>query len=259
VLRFLLVLLLAASCSFGIHKKKTSFVIARSTSWEHAELYGLEKNLSGFIEDLLDDMAKQENIQIRLVVQDQYSLLSYLEREEIDGVLTMFEPDSSQKEQYRFSEPFFVFGPVLVVRAGATYKSLKDMKDRQVGIERHFFPAVSSKENSSSIFVPYDTPKAALEALLNSEVDGIIIDAAIAYKLYSGADRDKIQIVGKPLRPYAFRLVTRKGKSDELVDYFNHALITLKSTGLYYKILKYWGLFDISNPELTLRPQAQGY
>jgi polar amino acid transport system substrate-binding protein len=259
VLRFLLVLVLALSCNFRAHKKKTSFTVARSVMWERALLYGLEKNLSGFVDDLLDEVAKLENIKIRVVVQNQFSLVSFLERQEVDGILSLFEPDPSQKEQFRFSDPFFIFGPVLVVRTDSPYKSLQDMKDKQVGIERNFFPAISINESARCIFEPFDDPKVAVEALLNKQVDGVIIDAAIAYKLYSGANRNKIRIAGPPLRPLAFRLITLKGQNEELVDYFNHALATMKSTGNYYKILSYWGLFDITNPDMTIRPQAQGY
>jgi polar amino acid transport system substrate-binding protein len=226
---------------------------------ERVLLYGLDKNVVGFSDDLLFEIGKEENVSIYPVTLDNSSLVTLLDQQGIDGVLSALEPNEELEVNYLFSDPYFTFGPILIVAQGSPYKSIQDMKNKEIGFEAAYVPVLRLKASTECIFRPYDNVNPMLEDLLHGRVDGVIIDAIVAYKFIVGPYRGLIRIAGDPLRPLGFRLIVKKGKSEELVATFNQGLAAIRASGLFTKMLSYWGLFDIYNPEETLKPQATGY
>jgi len=259
VIRFLLLCLLVLVGCHGEKHKKTTYVVARTTAWEKTSLHGLETNLVGFADDLLAEISKVEKVQILPVEGNKVMPLAPLDQQDIDGVLSCIEPTFDLQQQYLFSEPFFTTGPVLVVLKNAPYKSWQDLEGKEIGVERDYFFATSLQDAVSSVFHPYNDVDSAVQDLLEGSLDGIIIDAVVAYKLISGPDRGKLTMLPQPLKPFYCRLVVKKGKSDELMTLFNHGLKSLKESGLFTKMLTYWDLFDITNPQSTLKTQQTPY
>jgi len=255
----LIVSVVVPGCSRKEQKKKSSYTIVRPTSAERVFLFGLDKNVLGFSDDLLFEIGKAEQVPLYPVSLDHSSLVTLLEAEDVDGVLSSLEPDEELRRRYLFSEPYFTYGPILIVAQDSPYSAIADMKNKEIGFEVAYFPALRLKQSSECIFRPFDNMNTVLEELLHKRLDGVIVDAIVAYKLILGPYRGRIRIVGEPLRPMSFRLIIKKGKSDELVSTFNHGLAAVKASGLFTKMLTYWGLFDIYNPEETLKPAAVGY
>ena len=40
----------------------------------------------------------------------------------------------------------------------------------------------------------------------------------------------------------------KKGRNEELIEHFNQGLKVVRENGLYLKMLRYWGLFDATDP-----------
>ncbi|MDB6081329.1 MAG: putative bacterial extracellular solute-binding protein, partial [Chlamydiia bacterium] len=132
------------------------------------------------------------------------------------------------------------------------YTSLKDMNGKELGFERGYIWALQIKDSTSSIFRPYDDVTSAIDDLIASHLDGVIVDALVGYRLASGLYRGSLRAAGPPIIPLGIRLIVKKGKNEELVTLFNQGLAELKKSGLYEKVLRYWGLFDVENPKSAL-------
>ena len=252
---FLLSLLSLFVCSgCGTNQKKTSYTIARTGYSEKARLHGLEKNLIGFSDDFLFEIARTEEVSLYPVHADRKSLLSMLEYKGIDGVLMAIVPTDDLEEDYLFSQPVFTTGPVLIVRKDAPYNSMSELEGRGVGFDKEYWPVLLLTDRKDVIFRPYEGVSQAINDLLSYRTDGVVIDAIVAYKMMQGLYRGSLKMCVPPLMPIGWRLVVKKGPhSEALIDLFNEGKEKLKQSGDLAKMLAYWELFDIYDPDATLR------
>jgi len=218
-------------------------------NWETINVYGAEKKLAGFSDDLLYEIAKVEEFSVRIHPTNRYASFEQLNRGVLDGILTGVVPDEQNQRLYHFSEPYFVTGPVLLVRINSPYQSLKELEGREVGFDRSYSWALKMRDATSTVFRPYDDVERSLDDLAEGHIDGLILDAVVAYSTVSGPYRYSLRIATKPLITMGVRLVVKiGGNAEELVPLFNKGLEEIKKVGLYPKMLRYWGLFDAMNP-----------
>ncbi len=245
---FAYVLLLTIACiipgCFCSKQKKPTYVVVRNIFWESIDLKGTQKSVQGFTDDLMYDIAQQEKFRVQIISTEVTPIVSALNNPQVDGVLSAYPPTPDNERYLLFSDPYFVVGPVLVIRKGSGFTSLNDMNGKEVAFERGFPYAIQLSETANCYFRPYDKVNAAIEDLLNKSVDGVIIDSTIAFQLVQGLYAGKIQIAGTPLKPTALRLITIKGENDELIDVFNTGLKTFYADGKLEELLHYWNLYD---------------
>jgi polar amino acid transport system substrate-binding protein len=238
-------------------KRASPYVIARGTAWENVNLFGAEKNLIGFSSDLLLEIGRIEQIPIRETSSSVSPILSLLNtgKGKVDGVLTAIQPDTINQEQYHFSDPYFLMGPVLIVKSSSPYQGLQDLQNHEIGFERNYVWALKIKNGSDIILRPYDDANKVIANLVDNDIDGAIVDAIVAYKLLSSdMYKNVLRIAGKPLLTMGLRLAVKKGHNEELIIHFNRGLETLRASGLYQKMVRYWGLFDAYVPQEITSP-----
>lgn len=249
--RLLIVSLLVSlvSCKSAPEKRATPYDIARPSNWETINLAGSGKKLTGFSDDLLYEIAQIEQFSVRIHPVDRDLAFSQLNQGTVDGILTGLIPDEQNRQYYHFSEPYFVTGPVLLVRINSPYQNLQDLTGREIGFSRLYSWALKSQDTVGPIFRPYDDLERSLDDLKTGHIDGLILDAVTAYSTVSGPYRYSLRIASKPLLTMGVRLVVKAGgKAEELIPLFNKGLEEVKKAGLYPKMLRYWGLFDATNP-----------
>ena len=247
---FLLLLMIVAmiSCKSSARPRTKPYIIAQNNAWEYLNLYGKEKNVSGFSDDLVLEISKVEGITVQLVSTNKSPVVSLLNQDDIDGVFSALTPNDQNMRRYDFSEPYFVLGPVLVVRENDPAHTLEDMGHREIGFERGYYWALQLASTTDAIFDPYNDVMYAFDDLKKGTIDGVIVDSMVAYRAVGGIYKGVLRIAGPPLAPLSIRLVVKKGKNEELIEYFNQGLEVVKKNGLYQKILRYWELFDATDP-----------
>jgi len=244
----LLIAFIIPGCFCSKHKKPV-YVVVRNIFWESIDLKGTQKSVQGFSDDLLYDIAQQEKFHVQIISTDAVPIISALNNPKVDGVLSAYAPTPNNEKYLNFSHPYFVVGPVLVVRNGAPVSSLDDMNGKEVAFERGYPYAIQLSGTSSCFFRPYDKISSALDDLLNKTVDGVIMDSTIAFQFIQGFYAGKIHIVGAPLKPTALRLIAIKGENDELIEMFNKGLKEFHSNGKLVELLQYWNLYDAQYPD----------
>lgn len=237
------VLIVAYACA---PKKNKKFVIARDDTWYPVDLHGKERNLLGFTNELIQDIAKTQDLQIDLIlVTGNNNLQQGLDNRSYDGMLSSLRPTARTQSEYYFSEPFFLLGPVLVVNAESAIHSLKEMEGKSLGIISGSSVIFNVEEYPTILITSYDSAAAALYSLERGNVDGIILDGLSAHSYTSGLYARTIKIASKPLTNDGFRLVTLKKSSEKtLVDQFNQGLNEMISNGTYDLLIKKWELFN---------------
>jgi polar amino acid transport system substrate-binding protein len=244
VLLYVFVGLCVLGCSSQA-PEKTSFVIARSMQWRAINMGGFEKNVIGFSDDVLFAIGRARQLQLSIIENSATSILSLLDNPKIDGVLTVIEPTEQLGRDYVFSESCFVFGTVLLVKKNSTCASFQEMSGRDVGFVRGDLLLFRQVENINPNICPYDNLEAAIDDLMNGNIDSVVAEVMQARKFLTGAYRDKLRVVGQALYPLGLKVAVKKGKNESLIAAVNAGLTQIKKEGLYAKILAYWNLSDL--------------
>jgi len=243
-------LFICFSCEHIEHK--ATYRILRTGNWDQIALYGAEKNVLGFSDDLIYEIATREGFRVNLGGFDKQNILQALDIKEVDAVLTSVQPTPNRMLRYIFSDPYFSVGPVLMIRKDAAFKNLYDLSHRAVAYERSYTWPLTLPGASDCVFHPYDDILRAVEDVSRGVVDAVVLDAIVANRLAAGLYSNTLKVAGPPLIPLGLYLVVKKGKNEELIHLFNEELEKLKKEGLYSKMLFYWGLADDQNHHVKI-------
>lgn len=243
LLTFLLLSLLFTAC-FGNKPKQGTYTIFRSKNIEGIQLQGKEFSIQGFTDDVFFEIARMQGIRIKIATLDRGKTGELLRMRGADGVVGIVDATLQYRKQYLISEPFFTFGPVVVMRSDDVYVNPDSLKNKVVGFDRAYAGLVQNRDDLSFILKPYDQMTYAMEDLVNGQIGAVILDSIRAYQLVGNFYANKLKVASGPLIVTDFCLIVKQGKNDELIRLFNDGLEQLKSKGTYQKILDYWGLVD---------------
>ena len=226
--------------------KDYRFVIAADNRWSPLDLHGQEQYMLGFVSGLIDFIAKDEDVKIRIIPVGTSQLYDNLDKGYYDGIFSSLHPDVLKEKKYLFSEPFYLTGPVLIVPSNSKATMMSDL--HTVGIERGFRTIFALSGTPMTSIVPYDNLNAGLSELVLGKIDGLIVNSLDAYAFTEGYYKDKLKVVTLPLNDEGLRLITLDhffGKA--LIKIFNQGLERAKEEKIYHNLLEKWDLVDPEN------------
>lgn len=229
-------------------REKIVYHIGRDSTWYPLDLRGKERHMVGFANDLFQDISIEEGFFVHIFEVGTNALYDGLRLGRYDGVLSHLTPNVVNRKIYRFSDPFYLIGPVLIVRENSTARSLGDMEGKIIGVEIGARQVFNIPEPLNVVFIPYDTAAAALENLDKNVIDGVILDALKAYAYTDGFYVGRLKVASSPLTDKGLRLISRKDpKSLLLISRFNKGLEKVKKKGVYGQLIEKWDLTDTEN------------
>jgi ABC-type amino acid transport substrate-binding protein len=231
------------------------FIVARDPSWSPLILLNKEPNVRAFSDELLNAIATQENIEVRIVADKVTNLLSGLDNKNYDGILTSILPAPQFRDKYLISENYLLLGPVLIVRKNSTIASLEQMENKTLGILRGSSIVFEIDKYPSMLIVPFGDPLKGLESLMNNNIDGMIIDILPAYGYTHNFFVEQLKIATPPLTRKGLHLISRNdAPSAQLNTAFNQGLKELKTDGKYNELIQRWDLINLEKIEEILDP-----
>lgn len=241
--------LIVRACSNGMDYFEPEYKVGRDGTWYPASLYGKEKNMLGFTNELMLKISETEDFKIQLFDIGYTGLFAGLDHGEFDGVISSLIPSSANKNRYIFSEPIYLTGPVLVVLKGNQLKSLEELEGRTIAFRRGDNIDIDFTKYPRVLLNVYDSYAAAIQGLMRDRVDAILMDAIPAYNNIQGFYSGKMVVATKPLNDVGLRLITLKTpKGQALVDAFNEGIAKMQEDGSFKKILNSWQLIDTEAP-----------
>ncbi len=186
---FLLPLLLFfGSC--GTSSSQKEYTIAIDPSWYPLNLMGRENQLNGFTIDLLQEIAALKKINILKVRENWDNLISHLQQEKYDAILSSLQPYLFYEKQYDFSSPFLLTGPVLVVPYKSPLTSLDKCAGKEIAVLDGSKDALIVEKYAGIIIRNYNTLGEIFRDLLSGALDGALVDTlpaqAYCQDLYQG-------------------------------------------------------------------------
>lgn len=231
------------SCNQEVNAHKI-YIIGRSANLAPLKFEGKEPNVLAFESDILTAIAQKEQLRVHLVTLSDTNLFGPLDQETYDAIIAAVVPNPLMKERYAISEPIFYGGPVLVVREDSTVTTLKELQGRGIAIESGS-PMIFKLSQENLLLVSYRNMISALEDLNRGVIEGVILEANLAYTYTNGFYKDKLKVATSPLTDLGLRLIARKDSSGEyLITHFNKGLKELEESGEYAKLIDKWELIE---------------
>ncbi|MBB4184642.1 polar amino acid transport system substrate-binding protein [Sinorhizobium terangae] len=197
----------------------------------------------GFDVDVVNAICAKINCQAEFVTTGWDGIFAALDQGNFDLVASGVSITDERKKAMDFSEPYIVNSQAVLVRVEDQAASLDDFmaKGKKLSAQANTTDAqvaegVVGKEN----VVAYDSFSAAIIALKNRDVDGVVINGANA-AAYEREFAGELVVGIKDLESDPLGLVFRKG--DTNVAAFNEGLKMIKDDGTLAQLVdKYWGL-----------------
>jgi len=195
----------------------------------------------GFDVDVMSAICERINCKAEFVTTAWDGIFAALQQSQFDMVVSGVSITEERDKEMDFSDPYIVVSQAILLRVADKALTIEDFKKgRKLGAQTATTNAqlgeeLVGRENMNL----YDTFAAAVAALKNGDVDGVIIDgtSAVAYE-QEFAGELVVGITGLQSDPLG--LVFREG--DPLRDAFNEGLKSIKDDGTLDKLIgKYWG------------------
>jgi len=195
----------------------------------------------GFDVDVMNAICERIKCKAEFVTTAWDGIFAALQQSQFDMVVSGVSITEERDKEMDFSDPYIVVSQAILLRVADKALTIEDFKKgRKLGAQTATTNAqlgeeLVGRENMNL----YDTFAAAVAALKNGDVDGVIIDgtSAVAYE-QEFAGELVVGITGLQSDPLG--LVFREG--DPLRDAFNEGLKSIKDDGTLDKLIgKYWG------------------
>jgi len=244
VMVFVLVFSVVTSgCISGEEEKKT-LVVGTSADFPPFEYKDPNTGeITGFDIELIKMIAQKmgyDNVEIKDMDFD--SLIPALQAGKIDVVIAGMTITPEREKVVDFSIPYWKADQAVIVRKNSdiTVSSIEDLKGKTIGVEKGTTGAIYVKdhlENSSTIR-EYPGYVEALQALLNGQVDVIVLDSPVAEMFTKKYD---VKIIYTIQTNEHYGIAVKKGNK-ELLNKINKALNEIMNSSDWNNLIsKYFG------------------
>jgi polar amino acid transport system substrate-binding protein len=238
----LIVTLLAAGCTPKGPPLKVK--ISTAASYMPFEFIDVSKRqLSGFDIELMKAIAAAANLDVEFVNTGYDQVLTGVAQCQVDGAISAIPISDELKQQMLFSNSYYAFGQVVVVKKGnSTITSLDSLSGKTVGVQK----GTSSVDQAGRIpgiqLQTYPLYRTAFNALINGDIDAVITDKILALS-YVNEAANNLKIAGSEFGFEDYGIAVCSQKAD-LQKRINDALASVKNNGSLGKLIQKW----LANP-----------
>lgn len=222
--------------------------VARDPSWPGIAMNTSKAGLTVLGDELLQRIGQSKGFQAEMLSAGSTELLTGLDQGKWDAAFTTVVPEGPQRARYSFSNPFYLTGPLLMVRADSNHQKLSDLENKPVGLPQGNTRYFSLIRDFSVLINPYDELAVAVDRLVAGNLEGVIAPMEQTRLFLGGYYKDRLRVAGLPLTRDGIRLVTRRGAQDELIEAFNDGLQEHIRSSQFRALMKKWGVSSIGMP-----------
>ena len=237
-----IILLLLSAC--GGKSKSSAMRIGVDPAWTSLQLPEKQTNVTAFSNELLLEISRLEEIQIATVARSWDNLLSGLQDEEYEAVLSSLMPYNFNQKQYDFSDIYLMTGPVLVLPYTSKIHSLDKLDGKEIAVQKGSPYAAILEKHPKILIRIYDSLPQAFNDILTGTLDGAIVPILIAESYCQDLYSEQLKIATPPLNDEGLRLITLHDQATSLMEAFNRGLKKLKENGTYAALARKWGISE---------------
>ncbi len=242
-LLILLVFILSTSLSsYGVTDPKNNdiIVIGGELNYPPYEFLDDDGDYRGFNVDLMNALALEMGIEIKLVPMDWVDAHISLQNGSIDAISGM-NYNESRMSLYAFSNEYLKNSLVCFVKKNETeIIGIDSLQGHRVAVQRSDSAAYALADRGEIELVFVSDLDLAFDSLLKGEVDAVVGNKLTGlYIIQKNRNVDKIKIVGNDINYTSYGMAFNKDNI-ELKDRFNDGLNSLKKNGTYYNVYEKW-------------------
>lgn len=241
ILIYIIILLISAACP-GCRSQKTVYRIGIDPYFYPLSIHRKTEMLAGFSLELLEKIGFIEKIQFIPVQMNWNNLLYGLDKKSYQAALSFLQPYLFNTRKYRFSNPYFSVGLILLVQEKSNVFSLEDLTYKKLIIPRS--PSLMQVlEGYPKIYKSfYNSPEEGFNILIQGKTDGAVIQNYMASGFLREPYPGKVVVIPPLITHKGMHLLTTSGKNEKIVKIFNRGLQKMKEHGEYDALVKKWNL-----------------
>lgn len=247
----IIVIILSMICVLGISmnvraQEKRTLTVGTNAEYAPFDYLDENGNITGFDIDLIEAIAKSQDIEIVWRDLPFDSLIGSMEAGDLDVIAAAIGPTSERKKSVDFSDVYYTGSQSIICRKGNDIKTFKNLAGLKVAVlEGSTADLIASGENQDygivedAQVVRFKNASSAVMELLNGGVDATLIDSIMAEN-FCGQTEGLMQTVVKGTENDSVFCV-QKGNS-EMLTIINTGLAEIRENGTYDEIYeKYFG------------------
>lgn len=234
---------LFAACLLASPAHAKKIIVASDATWPPMEMLSADKKVEGYSTDYINAVAKEAGLDIEVRNTAWDGIFAALGSRQADIIASSVTITDKRKKGMAFSEPYCEIRQAVVVPAGSTLKTMKDLDAKKVGGQIGTTGLIETlpKAKSRAQVKTYDEVGLAMEDLLRGNLDAVICDDAVA-KFYANkkqeyAGKFKIAFIPEDVEYYGFAL---RPEDTELLAKVNAGIKAVKAKGIEKEIAKKW-------------------
>ena len=262
----LALLVLLAACSSGTeeHGDTLARIRARGEITWGADIQGGEpyvyedpadpRHLIGFEVDIMDAIARRlgdaaHPVKARMAQYTWSNLVPSLERGDFDVVMNGLEATDERKRRILLSEPYYIYGETLTIRAGDPYRSVFDLAGKRVGTLNQTY-AHDILRMLAFDWVPYEGNEEPYRDLVLGRTDAVLLDKIIADRYGCIPANPTLRCLPYDIARGTYVIGIRKADPD-LKQAIDQALAAMRADGELRRILEKTRLWDERQTDLV--------
>ena len=247
----IIVIILSMICVLGISmnvraQEKRTLTVGTNAEYAPFDYLDENGNITGFDIDLIEAIAKSQDIEIVWRDLPFDSLIGSMEAGDLDVIAAAIGPTSERKKSVDFSDVYYTGSQSIICRKGNDIKTFKDLAGLKVAVlEGSTADLIASGENQDygivedAQVVRFKNASSAVMELLNGGVDATLIDSIMAENFCRQTEGLKQTVVKGTENDSVF--CVQKGNS-EMLKVINTGLAEIRENGTYDEIYeKYFG------------------
>ncbi len=221
-------------------KQQTALRVATDATWPPFEMVDEQtKGIIGFDIDLLNAVAKKENLDIEYVNVGFDPLLAGISQCQYDIAISSITITEERKKSMLFSDPYIEAGQIVTVRNDETgIQSKDDLSGKTVGAQLGTTGAIEIENMDGVSLRTYDSVDLAFLDLINGQIDAVIADQPTAIN-FAVQNQGALKTVGEPFTDESYGIAVCQ-KNQNLVQEINAGLAAVKSEGLIDQLKAKW-------------------
>jgi polar amino acid transport system substrate-binding protein len=199
----------------------------------------------GFDVDLLDLLAKDLGVEQEVISIEWAQITSgaAFQARKCDMGMGAMTITKTRQGALDITQPYMDASQVLLVKKGAPYKSLEDLKGKKVGVQadttgKDFATAAATKDGFE--VVVFNDLALQTNSVKSGRVDAAINDNGALYNFVTANPDTEVATEFDTGEKYGFAAKKGDPSGDKLVSKFNDLLAKAKSDGTYNTIYKKW-------------------
>ena len=218
---------------------KQKIVVGCDPTFPPFESLAPDNKFTGFDIDVMQAIARAEDLEVEFKNVSFDQLFSSLLANQVDAVISGITITEERKKRFLFSQPYFTYGQVIVVKANnSSINNFSDVAGKNVGVQAGTYAQMLAEQQPLAKLSSFDTVEQALTELKKGPVDAVICDFPSAATYLQGSNQD-MKLVAERISPEEMGIAVSQNKP-ELLAKINNGLQKIIENGEYTKIYRKW-------------------